>query len=83
MSTNLIFFIFDKSEQCFNEFLWNYVGNAPSFTDLHKVFKIFLILSHRQAELERGFSVNKQLLVENVYPSSLVAQRIVNGHGIS
>ena len=28
------FFNFDKSEHRVDEFLWNYVGNAPSFTDL-------------------------------------------------
>ena len=50
------------------------------FTDLRKVFKILLILSHGQALVERGFSINKLLLVENLRPTSLVAQRIVNGH---
>ena len=35
--------------------------------------KMFLILFHGQSEVERGFSVNKQLLVENVKTKSLVA----------
>ena len=35
--------------------------------------KMFLILFHGQSKFERGFSVNKQLLVENVKTKSLVA----------
>ena len=34
---------------------------------------MFLILYHGQSALERGFSINKQLLVENLKPESLVA----------
>ena len=74
------FLSFDKSEQRLDEFLGNCVGNAPSFSELCNVFKILLIFSHGQAHVERGFSVNKQLLVENLHPYSLVAQRIVNDH---
>ena len=74
------FLNFDKSEQQLDEFIWNYVGNASSFTDLRKVFKILLILSHGQAQVTQGFSINKQLFVENLHPSILVAQCIVNDH---
>ena len=37
-------------------------------------------LSHRQAAVERGFSVNKELLVGNFQQLSLVSQRIVNDY---
>ena len=33
---------------------------------LKKVLKIVLILSHGQAEVERGFSLNKEVTVENL-----------------
>ena len=74
------FLNFDKSEQRLDEFLCYYFGNAPSFTDLCKVFKILLILSHVQAQVERGCSINKQLFVDYLHPSSLAAQCIVNDH---
>ena len=32
----LDFLNFDKTEQHLYEILWNYVGNAPSFTDLRE-----------------------------------------------
>ena len=34
---------------------------------------MFLILYHGQSAIERGFNINKQLLVENLKPKSLVA----------
>ena len=36
-----------------------------------------LLLSHRQASVERGFSVNRQIEVENLHEESAVAQRLV------
>ena len=44
---------------------------------LLKVIKMLLILSHGQAAVERGFSVNKEVEVENLKDSSIVAQRLV------
>lgn len=47
------------------------------------VFKFVFTLSHGQASVERGFSVNKELLVENLQCQSLVSQRMVYDHVIS
>ena len=44
---------------------------------LVKALKIILTLSHGQASVERGFSVNKSLLVENLPKQSLVSQLCV------
>ena len=35
------------------------------------------MLSHGQADLERGFNINGELLVENMRELSLISQRIV------
>ena len=43
-------------------------------------FVYIYILSHGQAQTERGFNVNKNLLVENLQETSLKAQRIVYDH---
>ena len=50
--------------------------------------KIALLLSHGNADVESGFSVNEDLLVENLQERSLVSQRIVydaikNAGGVS
>ena len=46
--------------------------------DLYRVVKISLVLSHGNAEAERGFSVNKQILQDNMMEVSLIAQRLVH-----
>lgn len=40
--------------------------------------KLLSCLSHSNAAVERGFSVNKECLVENLKEDSLVAQRVVH-----
>jgi len=39
-----------------------------------------ILLSHGQATVERGFSVNKEMEVENMTGSTFVAKRMVCGH---
>lgn len=46
------------------------------FPLLWKVFKILLLLSHGQASVERGFSINKNLSVYNLQQESLVSLRL-------
>ena len=61
-------------------FYWKLLEGTSSFKNLAEVLKIIITLSHGQASVERGFSVNKSLLVENLAPKSLIAQRIVYDH---
>ena len=37
-------------------------------------------MSHRQATVERGFSVNKEAAAENLAERSFIAQRIIHDH---
>ena len=37
-------------------------------------------LCHGQAQIERGFNINSELLVENMLPPSIIAQRRVYDH---
>jgi len=48
------------------------------YSELWDVIKFCLILSHGQATVESGFSVNKQMLVENLSEDTLVAKRRVH-----
>ena len=54
--------------------------NTEPYQRLFKVVQLLLVLSHGQASVERGFSVNKELEVENLSNQSLVAQRLVCDH---
>ena len=44
------------------------------------VCKIVFTLSHGQSQFDRGFNVNKEILVENLKEESLKGQRIVYDH---
>jgi len=48
-----------------------------SYLTLWGVVKQVLLLSHGQASVERGFSVNRQVEVENILGETVTARRIV------
>ena len=52
--------------------------DKPEFSEVYRIVKMILILSHGNAEVERGFSINKQVLKDNLAESSLIAQRLVH-----
>lgn len=53
---------------------------GENYAALFDIVKVLLVLSHGQASVERGFSVNKEIEVENLHEHSLVAQRIICDH---
>ena len=54
--------------------------SSGGYHDLWEFVQMFLILFYGQSDDERGFSVNKQLLVENLKTKSLVALRRIEDH---
>merc|ERR1711874_825250 len=57
------------------------VANKPEYSDLwKKVICKVLLLSHGQAQVEMGFSVNKQALEVNQSAESLIARRLIKDH---
>ena len=65
-----------KKSNCLDKFLGTYI-NRKKFDKLWNICKLTLTLSHGQAVVERGFSVNKEILVENLQQKSLINQRMV------
>nr|CAD7427210.1 unnamed protein product [Timema monikensis] len=53
------------------------IGEA-NYKHLWEVIKICLVLSHGNATVEGGFSVNKSLLVENMHEKTVTAQRHIH-----
>ena len=47
------------------------------FDRLWNISKLSFTSSHGQAAVKRGFSVNKEILVENLQQKSLISQRMV------
>ena len=56
-----------------DEFYWNYMKDVKHA----KMWENFYTLLHGQAAIERGFSVNSQLLVENLQEKTLVVSHFV------
>ena len=77
------FLSFKKEKDRLDVFLWRYIGAKSQFSKLRNVFSMLLILSHGQAQVERGFSTSKLLLDVNMQNETLVAQRIVHNHMFS
>ena len=48
------------------------------YKDLWRTLQLLLTLSHSQAAVERGFSVNKEVLAPNMQEESLQAIRLIH-----
>jgi hypothetical protein len=60
---------------------YKFMAKNPKYSKLWMlVVKQILLLSHGQATVERGFSINKEVVVENQLNESLVSQRILCDH---
>ena len=70
----------DESLMSLDEFFMRYFDGTSRFSTLQEIFKFVLILSHGQSAIERGFSVNKNILVENLEEKGLISQRIIIDH---
>ena len=56
----------DMDKNHLDSFLSGCMKGVAEFANLWKVCKIIFTLSYGQADIERGFSVNKELLIENM-----------------
>lgn len=56
-------------------FLHEYMSKDKEFRNLWRLCCQLLLLSHGQSSVERGFSINRQIEVENLKKDSYVAQR--------
>ena len=68
---------FEESKNRLDSFLWKYMGSDSNYKSIWSIIKIILVLSHGQATVERCFSENKMLIVENPNMESLIAQRLI------
>ena len=71
------FLTFDFKSDRLDDFHSKNIGQRAEYKDLFSVVKIVLTLSHGNAFVESGFSVNEDMLVENLQEESLISQRQV------
>ena len=60
--------------------LYQSVGKDSAYKQLWQVFRLLLILSHGQASVEKGFSINKEIMVKNMREESFVGQRLIQDY---
>ena len=71
---------FKRDEHRVDTLLYETMGTKDKFAKLWDVVKKLLILSHGQATVERGFSVNKDVSTENLSEHNLVAKRTIKDY---
>ena len=72
------FWDFTPDSRRLDTFLGNYMQDHIEFAKLWDIFKMLLTISHGQASVERGYSVNKDMLFENLHEKTVVALRTVH-----
>ena len=63
--------------QHLDKFYSEFLHKNQHYKSTWKVFIFTFTLSHGQSQVERGFSINKEIVIENLHSSSLSAQCIV------
>ena len=63
--------------QCLDKFYGEFLCKNQQYKSMWKVFIFIFTLSHGQSQFERGFSINKEIVIENLHSSPLSAQCIV------
>ena len=79
-SVNPDFQSFIVGESWLDVLLYDSMANVTEWADLWELTKKLLLLSHGQASVERGFSINKEISVENMTVQTLISQRVIKDH---
>ena len=67
----------DEKKSRLDSFFVDLMDGNARYRKCWTFFKIVFTLSHGPAGVRRGFSVNKELLVENLQQTSLISQRLI------
>ena len=71
------FLKFDYKKDCLDEFIWPFLMRLSDSKELYTVCKVLFASSYGHNFTERGFSINKEVLDDNMQEKSLISQRIV------
>ena len=71
---------FDHTTDRLDTYYQSLLDGKGDYKNLWYVIRKLLLISHGQASVERGFSVNKEVMVDNLSQRSLIAQRVIHDH---
>ena len=70
------FLDFDMSSDCLDHFFGRFLNISNKHKDLWKAIQIHFVMPNCQAHIERGFSINNEMVIENLESDSLCALRL-------
>ena len=79
LEKRLAFEKFNRHEQRLDEFFMKQTG-IVSYTNLLPILKLVLVLSHGQANVERCFIVNNNVLKCNMSQKSIMLRKLIIDH---
>ena len=65
---------FNWNEQRIDDFYFNEMKNLCGYSDFCKILELVFVWSHGQADKEKGFSLNKNLLKQNMEPLTITSR---------
>ena len=71
---------FDHTTDRLDTYYHSLLDGKGDYKNVWYVIRKLLLISHGQASVERGFSVNKEVMVDNLSQRSLIAQRVIHDH---
>ena len=71
---------FDHTTYRLDTYYHSMLDGKGDYKNLWHVIRKLLLLSHGQATVEKGFSVNHEVMVDNLSQRSLIAQRVIHDH---
>ena len=74
------FLMFNYLTDYLADFLCPHFADEKKYENLWYVCKIVMILLHGQSSIERGFSINKEILDNNLQEKLLISQRLIYDH---
>ena len=74
---------FDPKKQRIDDFYFHSLTNISEHNELCDVLKLIFTISHGQADVERGFSLNKNLLNQNMEALTITSRQKIKDHLIS
>ena len=71
------FLDFDMSNDCLDHFFGKFLNSSSKHKDLWKAIQILFVMPSCQAHIDKGFSINHEMVIEKVESGSLRALRLV------
>ena len=65
------FFDFGMSNDCLDHLFGKFLNSFDKCKDLWKAIQIIFVIPNAQAQFERGFSINNEMVIENLESDSL------------